>query len=400
MLHYRIRGAPLPSLGKEAAMKAILGIILQYFKKLDKKLFLVVVACGAFSVLLLYSIVQNGLVSYLTPRVYKTQLITLGTGALAALILSGIDYNKLAKLWFLYAPLALGLVILTFTALGTQREGSIAEDKAWVDLGFMTVQPSEFLKLAFIMTFAIHLAKVGKSMNRPLHLLLLCAHGAVPVLLVAAQKDYGTALVFFVIFLFMLICGGLSIKYIVAGLIALPAFAVFLWFFVLQGVHKSRILILFNPDMDPDISRQQTQGKIALGSGQLTGKGLFGGEYSYVSEVHNDFIFTFVGQALGFVGCMFLLGALVFICIKIIVNGHNAKDPLGKNICVGVFGMIFTHIVLNLGMVLGVMPVIGVPLPFVSAGGTAMLSMFLGIGLVMSTYSHSKRGYAVFYDAS
>lgn len=381
-------------------MKAILKVVLQYFKKLDKQLFLIVVACSCFSVLLLYSIVQNGLVVRSYSNIHKTQLMAMCVGALVALILSGIDYNKLAKLWFLYAPVALGLVILTFTAFGQGREGSTAEDRAWVDLGFISIQPSEFLKLAFIMTFALHLAKVGKSMNRPLNLLLLCAHGAVPVLLIAAQKDYGTALVFFVMFLFMLVCGGLSFKYIIAGLIALPAFAVFLWFFVLQGVHKSRILILFNPDMDPDISRQQTQGKIALGSGQLTGKGLFGGEYSYVSEVHNDFIFTFVGQALGFVGCMLLLGALVYICIKIIINSHIAKDPLGRNICVGVFAMIFTHIVMNLGMVLGVMPVIGVPLPFISAGGTAMLSMYIGIGLVMSTYSHSKRGYAVFYDAN
>ena len=198
----------------------------------------------------------------------------------------------------------------------------------------------------------------------------------------------------------MLFSAGISWKYILAALISAPLAGLFLWFKILKPVHKKRILILFDNDLDPDMFQQQRQGKIALGSGQLFGKGLFGGEYSYVPEVHNDFIFSYVGQALGFVGCMFLVGTLCFICVKIVANSRIAKDALGKYICIGVFALIFSHCVLNIGMVLGVMPVIGVPLPFTSNGGSAMLSMFICIGLVMSTYSHSGKKYAVFYDAN
>ena len=379
-------------------MKAVLSLIWQYFKKLDKQLYLAVLILSLFSVVLLYSIVQNGIIASVSPRTYKIQFISLILGSICALVLSGIDYKMIAKLWFLYVPAALILVLLLFSPLGIQREG--VDDIGWLDIGFTTVQPSEFLKIAFILSFSYHLSKVYEHINRLSTVALLCLHGAFPVLLIGVTGDTGTAIVFFVIFAAMLFSAGISWKYILAALISAPLAGLFLWFKILKPVHKKRILILFDNDLDPDMFQQQRQGKIALGSGQLFGKGLFGGEYSYVPEVHNDFIFSYVGQALGFVGCMFLVGTLCFICVKIVANSRIAKDALGKYICIGVFALIFSHCVLNIGMVLGVMPVIGVPLPFTSNGGSAMLSMFICIGLVMSTYSHSGKKYAVFYDAN
>ena len=378
-------------------MKTLLKIFWQYFKKLDKPLFVVVTAISCFSVVLLYSIVENKVISNIGLP-YKMQAASVILGALCALVLSAIDYRKLAKLWFLYVPLGLIITLLTFTPLGYQRAG--ADDKAWLNLGFMTLQPSEFLKLVFILSFAYHLSKVSEDMNSPKNMALLCLHGAVPVGLIFLQGDNGTGLIFGLIFLFMLFSAGVSFKYILAALIAAPVVGVASWFLIMQPVHRKRILVLLNPDLDPlGVGNQQRQGRIALGSGQMFGKGLFGGDYSYVSEVQNDFIFSYVGQTLGFVGCMILTGALCFICLRIIMNSRTAKDPLGKNICVGVFALIFSHSFMNIGMVLGVMPVIGVPLPFTSAGGTAMLSMFIAIGLVMSVYAHSNKNYAVFYDA-
>ncbi|MCX7658520.1 MAG: rod shape-determining protein RodA [Oscillospiraceae bacterium] len=379
-------------------MKVVFNIIRQYFKRLDKPLFLIVFACSCLSVVLLYSIVYNKVISNIgTP--YKMQAVSIIIGAFCALFLSAIDYQKLAKLWFLYVPASLLLVLLTFTGLGYQRAG--ADDKAWLNLGFMTLQPSEFLKLAFILSFSYHLSKVSGEINSLKNLALLCLHGAVPVGLIALQGDFGTAMVFLAVFIFMLFSAGLSFKYIIAALIAAPIMAVTAWFILLQPVHRKRVMVLFNPDLDPlGVGNQQRQGKIALGSGRMLGKGLFGGDYSYVPEVQNDFIFSYVGQTLGFVGCIILVGALGFICIKIIINGRMAKDDLGKNICVGVFGLIFTHSFINIGMVLGIMPVIGVPLPFISAGGTAMLSMYIAIGLVMSVHAHSDKNYAIFYDAN
>ena len=368
-------------------IKTVLKIIWQYFKKLDKQLFIAVSACSLFSVLLVYSIVKNGMISYLTTNEYKKQLVAVALGMIAAMVLSALDYRKFVKLWFLYGPACMILSLLLFTPLGFGREGS--NNVNWLDLGFISIQPSEFLKLAFILTFALHLSKVDDKINQPIQLLLLLLHAALPIGVIFIQNDYGTVAVFIFIVAIMLYSAGISFKYIAAVLVALPALAAAAWFFVLGPTHKNRILVLFNPDLDTTAGDQQAAGKIALGSGQLFGKGLFGGEYYYVPDAHNDFILSYIGQTLGFVGCMITIGVLGYICLKILANAHIARDNLGKYICMGVFALMLIHCFINVGMVLGVMPVIGVPLPFISDGGTEMLSMYGAIGFVMSTYSHS-----------
>lgn len=387
-----------------AMLKTVLKIIWQYFKKLDKTLFIAVCGVSAFSVLLMYSTVRNGLVSEKHANMYKIQFVCLCAGAFAALVLSALDYHKFTKLWFLYAPAAVGLTLLTFTSLGYRPDES-ADDAAWINLGFTTFQPSEVLKIAFIMTFALHLSKVGEKINNIGNVALLCIHGAIPTLIVVAQGDDGTALIFFFMFLFMIFSAGISWKYILPCVIAAPVALWVLWDKIMLPHQKLRFLVLFEdePMSKPefvDIAYQQYWGKLALGSGQVFGKGLFAEEYVSVPEMQNDFIFTYVGQCFGFIGCIALVAVLAFICLKILIDSRIAKDDLGKYMCIGVFSMMFIHCVLNLGMVLGVMPVIGVPLPFVSQGGSSMASLFVCIGLVMSTYSHSEKKYRVFYDAN
>lgn len=385
-------------------LKIILKAILQYFRKLDKTLFVAVCCTSAFSVLLMYSLVCNRMVSEKHANMYKIQFICLCVGAGLALIISALDYHKFTKLWFLYVPGAVGLTLLTFTSLGYKPDEG-ADDVAWINLGFTTFQPSEVLKIAFIMSFALHLAKVGDRVNSIGNVLLLCVHGAVPTLIVVAQGDDGTALIFFCMFIFMIFSAGISWKYILPCIIAAPVALWVLWDKIMLPHQKLRFLVLLEdePMSKPEfanIAYQQYWGKLALGSGQVFGKGLFADEYVSVPEVQNDFIFTYVGQCFGFIGCIGLVAVLTFICMKILVDSRIAKDDLGKYICVGVFAMMFIHCVLNLGMVLGVMPVIGVPLPFVSQGGSGMASMFVCIGIVMSTYSHSEKNYRVFYDAN
>jgi rod shape determining protein RodA len=382
----------------EVKVKKILKAVWQYFRKLDKMLFISVCGVSFFSVVLMYSIIQNGITTK-GPSMYETQFISLCLGAFIALVMSALDYQKFTKLWFLYVPAGIGLVLLTFTSLGIQVEGT--DDKAWIDLRVTTLQPSEFLKIVFIMSFAYHLNKVGDKINNISHLALLVVHGLIPLGLVAMQGDDGTAIVFLVIFAAMLFSAGLSWKYILPCLIAAPVGGYILWNYVLAYHQKMRFIVVINEELDPlGYGYQQRLGKIALGSGKLFGKGLFADEYSFVPEVQTDFILTYVGQCFGFIGCIALIAALSFICLKIMADSRIAKDNLGKYMCVGVSAMLFIHCVLNIGMVLVVTPVIGVPLPFVSQGGTAMLSMFLGIGLVMSVYSHSEKKYRVFYDAN
>lgn len=377
------------------------------FKKLnvnkhniDAGLIFAVTLCAAISALLIHSISESGLSANegVDSSYWKTQLFSMIIGIGAAIIISLIDYHKLVKLWFIFAPAALFLVALTFTSLGYQRVG--ADDQAWLQIGPFNFQPSEILKIAFILTFAYHLSRDEENMNKPLHMLLLLIHGAIPIAIVGKQGDYGTAIVFAAIFGFMICSAKISWKYIAAAPFVIGAAVAGMWFFALNEFHKKRILILFNPGSDSDIEYQQDLGLAALKSGGVFGKGLFknADEYVYVPEIHNDFIFTYAGQVFGFVGSIGLLIILAYICLKIFADSHITRDRLGRFICMGAFGLMLSHCILNIGMVLKVAPVIGIPLPFLSAGGTAMVSMYAIIGLVLSTYSHRAVNYNVFYD--
>lgn len=376
-------------------MNKTLKIFLRYLKKIDKFLLLSIILCSGLSVLLLYSIYYNKVSYIVHPRDYQMQFAASILGIIILLVMPLFDYRKIAKLWFLYVPFAVVINFLTFTPLGIQVAGT--DDKAWISLGFTTLQPSEILKIAFILSFSYHLYKVGDKINQPSNLLLLILHGLGAIGIIVLQGDDGTAIVFAFIFVVMLFVAGLSWKYIITVLIASPVAVLILWNFLLSRMQKNRILAVLNPELDPvGAGNQQRQGKIALGSGQLTGKGLFGGHYSYVSEVHNDFIFSYLGQTLGFIGCIAFCALAVFICYKILSDAIASKDTLGKYICCGVFAMLFVHYIMNIGMVLGVMPVIGVPLPFISAGGTAVVFMYVAIGLVMSVYAHSEKTASIF----
>ena len=376
------------------------------FKKLpsgkhsiDAGLLFAVTLCSVISTVLIYSISHNKLLEGVGSSYWRTQLISMGMGLTAAVIMSFIDYRKLVKLWFIFAPAALILVGLTFTSLGYQRAG--ADDQAWIQIGSFSFQPSEVLKLAFILTFAYHLSRDEEEMNKPLHMLLLCIHALVPIGIVGLQGDYGTAIVFVFIFVFMICSAKISWKYLVTGPFVAAAGIAAMWFFALDEFHKKRVTILFHPGTDPEnIEYQQDLGLMALKSGKIFGKGLFAKSSEYVSvpEMHNDFIFTYAGQVFGFLGSVGILIILTYICLKIFADSRVTRDHLGKFICMGAFGLIFSHCIMNIGMVLKTAPVIGVPLPFMSAGGTAMVSMYTIIGLVLRTYSHRAVNYNVFYD--
>ena len=155
-----------------------------------------------------------------------------------------------------------------------------------------------------------------------------------------------------------------------------------------------------HPGTDPlGLEYQQDLGLKAIRAGRLFGLGTNAEAYVSVPEMHNDFIFSFIAQAFGFIGAVAVIVVMALICLRIFADSHAAKDTMGKTICMGVFSILFTHDLMNLGMVMKVMPVIGIPLPFFSAGGTAMVSMFLCIGLVNSSYTHKSRKYRMFYEA-
>ena len=191
-------------------MKTVLKWLGGYFRHIDWILMLICLCISAFDIYVMMALNQIG---YIKQDYIDTQLVACGIGVGAALIIGMIDYKKLAKCWFVYAPVAVILQMLLFTSLGITRAG----DLAWLNLGFTTIQPSEILKLAFILSLAWHIAKLGDKMNTLPHFLLLCAHFMVPFGIIMIQGDAGSALVFLFIFICMMFAGGMSWKYIIAG---------------------------------------------------------------------------------------------------------------------------------------------------------------------------------------
>ena len=260
----------------------------------------------------------------------------------------------------------------------------------------MTFQPAELAKISFILTLALHLSSVRGRVNQPKNLLLLLLHVALPAAAIHVQGDDGTALVFLGIGLVMLYAGGLS-HWLVAGglsagilgggalLVSHPG--------LLKGYQFQRILAVLTPD-DPalaDIAYQQNKGAMAIGTGGLTGQGLFGDEYIFVPNAWNDFIFAYLANVLGFVGAAAVLLLLFALCLRTLQTGLRCPDALGCNICVGIFAALFLQCTINLGMNLQVLPVIGVTLPFFSAGGSSVVMMYLCVGIVLSVGMNTRR---------
>ncbi len=325
---------------------------------------------------------------------FITQLGASAIGLLLALIMSQFDYEDICSLWPVYAVIALVLMVLTFTPLGLNVAGT--DDTAWLGFPFgtdnplVTIQPSEFLKIVFIITFSKHLAYVREHVSRPLTVALLCLHGLAPAVLVFAQGDDGTALVFLCIFVSMMFVSGLSIVYFLIAGAGIGAMVPLLWQH-LDEQKTARILALINPDAYLETTGwQQYHGLIAIGSGQLDGVGyLQGGNVSLYAR-NNDFVFTVAAEEFGFIGSLALLGVIVLILIAILKSALRARDRLGMNLCVGMMALIAFQSIINLGMNVRLLPVIGITLPFFSAGGTSALTLYLGIGLVLSVCFSSR----------
>ena len=367
-------------------LKKIWNGIVRYYHTTDKFVWMLCLISSAMSVVLLAGIAHSGYVRL--DRVVVQAGASL-IGFCAMIVISKIDYQFMADTWKLHTALGYFLVLLTFV-IGIARD----DDRAWLPLipGVLTIQPSELLKLSFIVTFSLHLQRVKDSINQPSVLALVAAHAALPAGLIMIQGDHGTAVVFVLIACAMVFAAGISMKYILGAAGAVVALLPVIWFGIMDESKRLRIISLFNPDLDPaGIGYQQRYGRIALGSGKLWGKGVFSGNHQYVPEMYNDFIFSFIGEALGLLGCLAVIFILSSMCMRILYTGTRTKDALGHFICVGIFAMIVAQMVMNSGMCLSLLPVIGVTLPLFSGGGTSVVVTYMGMGLYMSVYMHNNR---------
>ena len=304
---------------------------------------------------------------------YRRALVQAGAAAIGiviALLLSCVDYRSLVKVWPVHVVLTWGLVLPTLVirnvSIGPLTIGYNAGDTdnySWYKLGGFTFQPTELAKISFILTFAMHLNNVRSRINEPKELAKLLLHLLVPIAIIHVQGDDGTA--------------------------------------IGKGYQWYRILAVLDPENTTgwapsetvwkNIIYQQQRGEIALGSGGIFGNGLFTGRYYSVPNAHNDFILSWIGNVAGFVGCCVVLGVLLALVIKTFATGARSEDLLGSYICAGIGGALMAQIAVNVGMNLRVLPVIGVTLPFYSAGGSSVLMLYICVGLVLSVYSHNTK---------
>ncbi len=314
--------------------------------------------------------------------IYLKQIYWLGIGLLIAACVCAFDYRHLEYLGFIFygVTLLLLLVVMLFgkTSMGATR---------WIHLGFFNLQPSEVMKIVIIITLARYLSEKGlpayslRDLFGPALLLGL------PVVMIMKQPDLGTALlVIFIGGTMALFAGIRRTALVILGI--LGAGAMVGGWFLLHGYQKERILTFLDPERDPlGAGYHIIQSKIAVGSGGLFGKGFMKGtqsQLSFLPERHTDFAFSVFAEEWGYSGSLFLLLLYLFIIIWGIYIARRAGDRFGMYLAIGVVAMLFWHIVVNLGMVIGLLPVVGVPLPLFSYGGTSMVTTMIGTGLLLN----------------
>ena len=352
-------------------------------RNLDPVLFSLVLVLSVAGIIVVYSATK----SYNSMRYVWIQGFACVVGIGLIYIVPKIDYERLAESWriIFITNMAMLLLVLIFGS-GSDEWGT----RGWLRLGVIGIQPAEFVKIGFIITFACHLNKVRDNLNAPRNIIALLVHLAAPVALIVMQPDVGTSIVFVFIFLIMIFVSGISWKYIVTAGVSFAAVAPIIYFFVLSEFQKNRILDFLNPARDPLGSGYQVmQSKIAIGSGRILGKGLLKGtqnQLGFLPEKHNDFIFAVVGEELGIIGAIVIVVLLLALVIRILYVARNSKDFLGMIMCTGVGAFLLFHIVENIGMSMGLMPVTGIGLPFISYGGSSTITFFLGVALVFNVY--------------
>ncbi len=309
-------------------------------------------------------------------------------GFFMVFILMKFDYRILEgwgnKLYIINLLLLLAVDIGGHSALGAQR---------WIQIGPISFQPSEFSKLIMIIALASILDERMGKLNTFKEVLPVALYLLVPFALVLVQPDLGTALVFLAIFCGMVFVAGINMRIvgIVAGIgtMLLPIF----WHF-LKGYQKMRIMVFWNPDIDPLGSGYHIiQSKIAIGSGMLLGKGLFHGTQSqlnFLPENHTDFIFAVIGEELGFIGAVLVILVFLFVLWRGIKIAREASDNFGVLLASGIVSMLAFHLLVNVGMTIGIMPVTGIPLPFISYGVSSLITNIVAVGILLNIYNNRK----------
>lgn len=355
-------------------------------RSFDKVLFALVIILSVIGLFMIYSATH----SYGTSSYVITQGGAFGIGLILMIILTFFDYEQYEGLIKYIAGCAIILLILVLI-IGQAGEWGA---KSWIRIGSVGIQPAEIAKVAFILTFSYHISLVKDDINKPGTLLGLLVHTAIPVGLILLQPDAGSGMVFVFIAIVMLFIAGISYKYIISagvlGVISLPVI-----YSLLSEYQKDRIRVFLNPESDPLFRGYNViQSKIAVGSGRIFGTGYLKGtqtQFEFLPTKHTDFIFSVICEEFGIFGAMAVILLLALLIVRIIKISKNANTTFGKFISIGVASMLIFHLVENCGMCIGLTPVTGIPLPFISYGGTSIITYMIAVGLVMSVAYRSKK---------
>ena len=353
-------------------------------RSIDYLIIIIILMLGVISSFAMYS-TDGGEFLYHT----KSHIIRFGIFFGLFLVLSFVQ----TKFWhgigyiFYFIILFMLFWVLYFgiTASGSQR---------WISLYVFNLQPSELMKIAIIVSFAKFYHRVKSTeVNKVKNIIQPIVILTIPIFLVVAQPDLGTAILIAGTGISVMWLSGLSSKYFVYSFLMLLVTAPFA-ISLLKPYQKLRVLSFFNPDRDPlGAGYQIIQSKIAVGSGGITGKGFLKGTQSYLEflpEKHTDFIFTLFSEEFGFVGSIFLLTLYVILIYRIILIGFKSRSYFAKLYCFGFASAIFIYVVINMSMVLGIVPIVGSPLPIMSYGGSSMLATMMGLGIVMGCKIYEK----------
>lgn len=358
------------------------------FKNVDWGILICCVILSIIGIIALFSATQETNHEELTK-----QIVWLVICIPAVLVIINIDYENIAKISPIFYLIFLVLLVLVFFTKPINGATS------WFNLKFFAFQPAEFAKIFVILTFSYAICKIQErgigEINRPTRLLMCLLIVAIPVALIIKQPDYGTAIAFLIATGMILFSAGLDKKYII-GVILLVVIAVPLVYnFVLPEHAKTRINTFLNPDLDPrGAGYNLSQSKLAIGAGQLLGMGILKGNQTQLGFLHpktTDFIFSVIGEEMGFIVAGAVIIIYVVLITKAIFIAKTAKDNLGSYIAMGIAGIFLFHMVENIGMTMGLLPITGVPLPFVSYGGSSLLTNFVLIALLLNISGRRKK---------
>ena len=316
----------------------------------------------------------------------RLQLIWVIVSMVAIAIIMTVKYDIIGRLW----PVIYAVEVLLLTVVLTTSK--INGVSGWFQLLDRTFQPSEVSKLAMIITLSKALTRYN---DRPIpnfrYFVYVCIHFGIPAVLILLQPDIGTLMVFCVIFVALLFVSGFELKwmFLLGGLAVAALTPVVFYLASTNNFRWLRLVAFMDPESDPTGSSYQIiNSKVTIGSGGVWGTGAFAEgtltHLNYVPENHTDFIFSVVGETLGFVGSLLLLALYAFVILRMLMLSYHTNDRFGRLIIIGVMAMLLFHVYENIGMCIGVMPITGIPLPFISYGGTNLVANMAGIGLVLN----------------